>query len=64
MTQTLAQMPITALKGVGAKVAEKLAKLGLLTVQDALFHLPLRYEDRTRLCPISDCRALSYVTVQ
>ena len=64
MRQTLAQMPITALKGVGAKVAEKLAKLGLLTVQDALFHLPLRYEDRTRLCPISDCRVLSYVTVQ
>lgn len=28
--------------------------LGIETVQDLLFHLPLRYEDRTHLCPIAD----------
>ncbi|AWL13350.1 DNA helicase [Saliniradius amylolyticus] len=54
MQQALAQTPVTALKGVGSKVAEKLAKLGLATVQDVLFHLPLRYEDRTRIYPVSD----------
>ncbi len=44
------------LKGVGPKVLEKLSKLGLQTVQDVLFHLPYRYEDRTRVVPIGSLR--------
>jgi len=40
------------LKGVGPKVAEKLQKLGLNTQRDLLFHLPIRYEDRTRITPV------------
>lgn len=40
------------LKGVGPRVAEKLAKLGIKTQRDLLFHLPLRYEDRTRITAI------------
>ncbi len=44
--------PITALKGVGPKLALKLERLGLATVQDALFHLPIRYQDRTRVMPM------------
>jgi ATP-dependent DNA helicase RecG len=60
----LAQTPITELKGVGAKVAEKLLKLGLLTVQDLLFHLPHRYEDRTRIYPISDLQAHLHTSIQ
>ena len=50
----LGHQPITALKGVGAKVAEKLQNLGLRTVQDVLFHLPHRYEDRTHIYNIVD----------
>ena len=45
----LAQQSLTALKGVGPKQVEKLHKLGLFVVQDMLFHLPLRYQDKTRL---------------
>lgn len=52
--RSLANVPLTDLKGVGGKVAEKLNKLGLFSVQDLLFHLPLRYEDRTRIYPIGD----------
>jgi ATP-dependent DNA helicase RecG len=48
----IASLPVTALKGVGPKFAEKLARLGLFTVQDVLFHLPFRYQDRTHLTPI------------
>ena len=44
--------PLSALGGVGAKVAEKLAARGLLTLQDLWFHLPRQYEDRTELVPI------------
>lgn len=62
--QTLATTPITALKGVGAKVAEKLAKIGLFTLQDVLFHLPLRYEDRTRVYSVAECRPFTHVSVQ
>jgi ATP-dependent DNA helicase RecG len=53
---TLAERPVTALRGVGPALAESLAKLGLQTVQDVLFHLPLRYEDRTRVVPIGSVR--------
>jgi ATP-dependent DNA helicase RecG len=49
---TLDQIPVTAIKGVGASLAAKLAKIGLFSVQDILLHLPLRYMDRTRITPI------------
>ena len=52
----LAAVSVTALKGVGAALAEKLAKVGLETLQDVLFHLPLRYQDRTRIVPIGALR--------
>ena len=49
--------PVTSLKGVGQALADKLARLGVFTVQDLLFLLPLRYEDRTRIVPIGSLRA-------
>ncbi len=52
----LAEVSVTALKGVGAALAEKLAKVGLETLQDVMFHLPLRYQDRTRIVPIGALR--------
>mgnify|MGYP001043541489 CR=1 FL=1 len=48
--------PVTALKGVGFSLAQRLGKLGVETVQDLLFLLPLRYEDRTRVLPIGSLR--------
>ncbi|HHH39362.1 MAG TPA: ATP-dependent DNA helicase RecG [Sedimenticola sp.] len=49
-------MPVTALKGVGPRNAERLARIGIETVQDVLFHLPLRYQDRTRVTPMGTLR--------
>ncbi len=43
---------VQTLKGVGQAVAEKLKRLEIYNVQDVLFHLPMRYEDRTNLTPI------------
>ena len=40
---------VTSLPGVGPALAEKLTRLSVHTVQDLLFLLPVRYEDRTRL---------------
>ena len=43
---------VTELKGVGKALADKLARIGIRNLQDLLFHLPLRYQDRTRVTPI------------
>ncbi len=50
----LDKISLDSLKGVGSKMQEKLERLGLTTVQDLLFHLPLRYENRTQVWPIGD----------
>jgi len=55
-TATPERRPVTTLKGVGDALADKLARLGVFTVQDLLFLLPLRYEDRTRVVPIGSLR--------
>lgn len=57
-------IPLNTLSGVGASQAAKLAKIGLFTIQDLLFHLPLRYEDRTKLYPIGDLLPGLHVTVE
>jgi len=65
LSQTrLDNIAISAIKGVGSKAAERLAKLAIFSIQDLLFHLPLRYEDRTRLYPIADLMPLLHATVQ
>jgi ATP-dependent DNA helicase RecG len=46
--------PATLLPGVGPALAQTLRKLGIERVQDLWFHLPLRYEDRTRITAIRD----------
>lgn len=47
-------LPVTALTGIGSQSAARLEKLGIHTVQDLLFHLPLRYQDRSRIVPIAE----------
>jgi ATP-dependent DNA helicase RecG len=48
--------PVGSLAGVGPALVVALAKLGLERVQDLWFHLPLRYEDKTRVTAIADLR--------
>ena len=49
--------PLTSLKGVGPALAKTLEKLSLYRVEDLLFLLPLRYEDRTQLVKIGTLEA-------
>ncbi|WP_340677794.1 ATP-dependent DNA helicase RecG [Paraglaciecola sp.] len=60
----LATTPVTELKGVGSKVAENLTKLGIVSVQDLLFHLPHRYEDRTRIYTIANLQPFISTNIQ
>ncbi|HUB89102.1 MAG TPA: ATP-dependent DNA helicase RecG [Dyella sp.] len=48
------KLPATALGGVGPALVESLTRLGLHSVQDLWFHLPLRYEDRTHITALAD----------
>lgn len=58
LTQTCEQLP-----GVGPALSKKLSACGIHTIQDLLFHLPFRYQDRTRITPIRDLRANDWCVV-
>ena len=60
----LSALPCENLHGVGKRVAERLAHLGINCVQDLLFHLPLRYQDRTRVYPVRAIEAGDHVVVE
>jgi ATP-dependent DNA helicase RecG len=61
---TLERKPVTALKGVGPALANRLSKLGIESVADLLFWLPIRYEDRTHVVPIGSLRPGDRVAVE
>ena len=55
---------LAQLKGVGPKFAEKLARLGIVDLDTLLFHLPLRYQDRTRITLIGTARPEQEVVLE
>lgn len=60
----LIDQPLSLLKGVGPRIEEKLNKIGLQNIQDLLFHLPLRYQDRTRVLPMGSLRVGDQAVVE
>lgn len=63
-SQQLEKIPVTRLKGVGAALEKKLNAIGIHNLQDLLFHLPFRYEDRSRIAAIGSISAGDAVQVQ
>ena len=55
---------ITELRGIGPQLSQKLSKLGLNSLQDLLFHLPLRYIDRTKITPIGSLQPQTDVVLE
>jgi ATP-dependent DNA helicase RecG len=62
--QSAEQRPVAELRGVGPALAEKLARLGVTQVQDLLFVLPSRYEDRTQVSSIGELRPNTRAVVE
>lgn len=60
----IAEESITHLHGVGPRMEEKLSGAGIERVEDLLFHLPLRYQDRTRITPIGALQPGADVVVE
>ena len=56
MSSELLSTPLQFLKGVGPRKAADLKRAGLVTVEDLLYRLPFRYEDRSRMQPIASLR--------
>jgi len=50
-------LPVTCLTGIGSQTAARLQKIGIHCLQDLLFHLPFRYQDRSRVVPIAQLRS-------
>ncbi len=63
-TRSLHQVKISVLNGVGPRLESVLANLHIRTVQDLLFHLPVRYLDRTRITAIRELRNNTSVVIQ
>jgi ATP-dependent DNA helicase RecG len=57
-------LPITKLKGVGEQLAAKLSQLGIYSLDDVLFHLPMRYQNRTQIRPIRELKAGDQAVVE
>ncbi len=55
---------IIILKGVGEKMLERFSKRSLFSLNDLLFHLPIRYQDKTRITHISSVRAGDHALVK
>ena len=64
MTTLLHNLALTELKGVGKALEEKLQRLGIHNMQGLLFHLPLRYEDRTQVSTLGSLRVGSTAVVE
>jgi ATP-dependent DNA helicase RecG len=50
------ESPVQFVKGVGPQRAEALRKLGVVSVEDLLLHVPMRYEDRTKFARVADLK--------
>ena len=64
MSALLHNLALTELKGVGKALEEKLQRLGIHDMQGLLFHLPLRYEDRTKVSSLGSLRVGSTAVVE
>lgn len=64
MASSLHQINVETLRGVGPQLATKLSRLGLRTLQDLLFHLPLRYIDRTQITAIGGVQPMTEVVIE
>lgn len=60
----LTEISCTKLQGIGPRLAQYLSKCGIYSAQDLLFHLPSRYQDRTRITPIKQARPGDQVVIE
>ena len=63
MSRLTLDAPIDTLAGIGPKRAALLARLGVATVRDLVFHIPRDYQDRRQVTPVAAVREGDTVTI-
>ena len=64
MNNSVLHNSVSTLRGVGEKLGERLSEIGIRSLEDLLFHFPLRYQDRTRITPIAGAMDAADVVVE
>ncbi|MBI4974416.1 MAG: ATP-dependent DNA helicase RecG [Candidatus Omnitrophica bacterium] len=62
--KNILKTPVRYIKGVGPRKGEYLTRLGIHTVEDILYYLPTRYDDRSRFTSIKELKVGEHQTVQ
>lgn len=52
--QPVSPQDLRYIRGIGPKRVEALARIGIHTLKDLLYHFPARYEDRSKFMQVSD----------
>ena len=55
---------IKHIQGIGPSIEDKLFSMGIKTVYDILFHLPIRYQDRSKVQPIGSIKKDHFVVIE
>ena len=55
---------IKHIQGIGPTIEDKLFSMGIKTVYDILFHLPIRYQDRSKVQPIGSIKKDHFVVIE
>jgi len=58
------QDPIISLHGVGSKSQARLNQLGIYSLEDFLYHLPIRYQDKTRFHVLDNSKVVEEVLIE
>jgi len=58
------QDPIISLQGVGSKSQDRLNQLGIFTLEDLLYHLPIRYQDKTKFHSLDNSQISEEVLIE
>jgi len=56
--------PIISLNGLGPKAQDKLNNIGIYNLEHLLFHLPLRYQNKTKFTSLDDAQVGTEILVQ
>ena len=58
------QDPILSLHGVGSKSQARLNQLGIYSLEDFLYHLPIRYQDKTKFHSLDNSQVAEEVLIE
>ena len=56
--------PVISISGLGKKTSDRLNQIGIYSLENLLFHLPNRYQDKTQITPLSKAKIGDEILVE